>query len=141
MAQISNVRNDGKGYVTTGPKKANSYNVSPVNLVAVPSPGTSLTIKDNANFDFFNAAQTSAGTDLIILDSAHEVGTEVLLFCVSACKVGSTASSGIGINGGTDAQVITMAANSTYRFLKVSATNWICNAFSSAGAVTAPVAA
>jgi hypothetical protein len=141
MAIISNVRNDGKGFVKVGPKKANSYNVSPVNFVATASPGTALTIVDVANYDFFNAAQTSAGTDLIILDSGLEVGTELYLFCVSACKVGCTASSGIGINGGTDSQVITLVANSTYRLFKVNSTNFICEALTLAGVRSVPSAA
>lgn len=141
MPIINNVRNNGKGYVTTGEKKANSYTVSPVNFVATASPGTSLTIKDVANFDFFNVVQTSASTDLVILDSALEVGTEIELYCVSAVKVGSTASSGIGINGGTDAQVVTLAAGSLYTFVKTTATNIVCTAKSAAGAASAPTPA
>ena len=141
MAQISNVRNDGFGYVTTGPKQANSYNVSPVNLVATASPGTILHKKDLANFDFFNAVQTSASTDQIQLNTSISVGAEVWIYCVSACKVGTISGSGITINGGTDAQLVTLAVGSIYRFLKTSATTFICNAFDASAAMTAPTPA
>jgi hypothetical protein len=135
--------NGGNPGLKTGPYQVNSYDVRPTNVVAVATTGYTLNQEDLDNYNFFNAAQTSASTDLIILPSSTAlcpVGTELWFFCVSACKVKAPASSGVGTNGGTDAQGITLAANSTYRFLRVSATNWICNAFSNAGAVTAPTA-
>lgn len=140
MAKISNVRNDGKGHITTGPKNANSYNVKPVNVVATSS-GATLAQSDLDNFDFFNVAQTSAGTDKIFLASGIDIGAEFRLYCVSACKVFPVASSGIGLNGGTDAQAVTLAAGSVYVFLKTIATNIVVQAIDASGVVTSPVAA
>lgn len=141
MAIISNVRNDGNPAVTTGPRKVNSYNVSPANFVATASPGTVITNKDIANFDYFNVVQTSAGTDLIVLSTLFPVGTEIWFYCVSACKVIPTSGDSNTINAGTNGQGITMAAGSLYSFNKTSATTWVCGATSAAGAFTAPTPA
>ena len=147
MAIISNVRNDGNPAVTTGPKKVNSLNVYPLNFVATASPGTPLTGNFTANYDFFNVAQTSAATDLIVFSevlapngqSVLPVGTVLYLYCVSACKVIGAGTN--TFNGGTTVQGITMAAGSLYEYVKTTATAWIVGAYSAAGAFTAPVAA
>jgi hypothetical protein len=139
MAIISNVRNDGKSYITTGPKNANSYNVSPVNFVATASPGTKITVKDSGNYEYFNAAQTSAGTDLIVLDTALPVGTEIWFYCISACKVIPTSGDSNTINGGTNGQGISLVATNLYSFNKTSPTTWICGQTVPAGTFSAPV--
>lgn len=135
-----NVRTGGQPSITLGIKSAGSWNVAPSNLVAT-SAGTQMTISDIDNYEFFNAAQTSAATDLILLPTAAPVGTVINFFCVSACKVKAVAGTGIGTNGGTDAQGITLVANGLARFQRVSASNWIVTAFTSAGAVSAPTPA
>ncbi len=148
MAIISNVRNDGNSAVTTGPKKVNSLNVAPYTIIAVASPnGRVLTAVDIANYDWFNAAQTSAATDQIILSEAVDskgnpqlpIGTIIDFYCVSSCKVLGQGTN--TINGGTNVQGITMAAGSSYEFLKTTATTWVCSAQSAAGAYSAPIAA
>lgn len=141
MAVVSNVRNDGNPAVKTGPKKVNSFNVAPYNIVATPSPGTLITKVDVANYEFFNAVQTSASTDLIQLQSTIGIGDLVVFYCVSACKVGTVSGSGVTVNGGTDAQVITLAVGSMYEFRKTSATTWVCQATDASGAKTSPTPA
>lgn len=137
MARISNVRNDGKGWVTTGNKQVNSYNVSPANFVATAA-GTVIGVKFVDNFDYFQAVQTSASTDLIILDTALPVGTEVQFYCVSACKVIPTSGDSNTINGGLNSQGINMTANNLYQFNKTSPTTWICGQTVPAGTFSAP---
>lgn len=138
MSRIVNTRNNGNSAVRTGEVLVNSKNVDPQTIVATPTAGTILSVAKNDSFDFFNVAQTSAGTDRIRLASGLPVGTTIEMFVVSAVAVGCEASSGQGVNGGTDAQFVSLTANTSAIFRKVSATRWICTAFSTAGAVTSP---
>lgn len=141
MAQIKTSENGGDAMTKTGLVQVNSKNVKPTTTVAVPAPGTAITLQDVKQFDFFPVAQTSAGTDEITLASDLPVGTEIFLHAASACVVSTIASSGIGINGGTDAQGVAIAANGSMRLIKVSATRWIATAFTSAGVSSAPTPA
>lgn len=141
MAKIVNTRNNGNPAIRYGEVVVNSKNVSPTTKVAVATTGTLITVAEVDSFDFFNVAQTSAGTDLIRLASGLAVGTEIVIFAVSAVTVSCEASYGQGINGGTDAQGVALAVNTSSIFRKVSSTRWICTSFSTAGSVTAPTPA
>jgi hypothetical protein len=141
MSKIVNSRNNGNPAIRFGEVLVNSKNVSPTTVVAVATTGTVIRQSDADAFDFFNVAQTSAGTDLIRLASNLPVGTTLEFFVVSAVTVRCEASSGQGINGGTDAQGVALTANTSAILRKVSATRWICTAFSTAGAVSNPTPA
>lgn len=118
----------------------NSKNPDPITTVATAA-GVLIGLPDANPYDFFAVAQTSAGTDSVRLASELPVGTTLEFFAISAFTIKTVTSSGIGINGGTDAQGVAIAANTSAILRKVSATRWICTAFSTAGAVTAPTPA
>lgn len=150
MAQISNVRNDGNGAVTTGPKQVNSYNVAPYTVVATPSGnanqsvpaskgGSVITKTELANFEFFNVNQTSAATDLIVVAPNLPQGTEFQLYATAACKV--IISGTDTINGGTAGQGVTMAATNIYMLNKTSTSAWIVQQQVPAGTTTFPTPA
>lgn len=117
-------------------KRVNSYNVSPITVTATASAGTALDSQIYKNYEFFNTAQTSAGTDRIVLPAGLPVGTELWFSAASAHVI--AAGTGETVNGGTDGQAVAVAANGLIRFLKRSSTAWIANAFTSAGAISNP---
>lgn len=141
MAKSYNVRTGGDPSVTIGVKNINSFNVKPTDVVTSTAPGTLIDLPDLNNYEMFTV--TSGGVaEAIKLPTAAAVGTVVVV------KIGGTAgraypeaSSGVGINGGTDAQYVVLAANSTTKFLRTSATTWIATQFAPAGTVSAPVPA
>jgi hypothetical protein len=136
MSKIINLFNSGKKSVKTGVVKVNSRNVYPTTIVATAS-GTSLGIELFDGYEFFNVAQTSASTDFVRLPDA-EVGTVIELFAVSACKVDASGSQ--TINGVANTTDITLPINTLSRLEKISATRWILTQFSTAGAVSSPIA-
>lgn len=129
----------GKASAESGEFDMTSWNISPDTIVATPtSPGTVFDVSLLDNYDTFNVAQTGAATDIISLPASIPVGTVMRFIAASAIDVESEASSGIGINGGTDAQDVGITAGSYLELRKVTATNWVANQYTSAGAVTAP---
>lgn len=136
-----NVRNGGVPSIQLGIFSANSLNLAPTTYVAIATTGLQLTQSDTDRYDMFNVAQTSAATDLIILPTSAPQGTRLVFYSISAVKIKAAAGSGIGTNGGTDAQGITTVAGDTHEFFKASATNWIVSKTVAAGTITAPVAA
>lgn len=140
MSVFYNTRNNGDPTIPYGIQRTNSRNVSPNTIVATPTTGTLLPLSTLNTFDMFAVAQTSAATDLIILPDAP-IGTEIVFRSISAVKIKAAASSGIGTNGGTDAQGITTVAGDIHVFFRASATNWIVSKTVAAGTVSVPVAA
>lgn len=141
MSTFYNVRNGGKSSVPYGFQKANSRNLKPTTVVALATTGQAITTADLDAFDMFNVAQTSAATDLIILPTDAAQGTQIVFYSISAVKIKAATGSGIGTNGGTDAQGITTVAGDTHVFFKANATNWIVSKTVAAGTVSVPTAA
>ncbi len=142
MSKFYNTRNGGDqsvpyGYLFAGP----SMNVAPATYVALATTGLQLTFSDINKFDLLNVAQTSAATDLIILPTLAPQGTVITFYSISAVKVKAATGSGIGTNGGTDAQGITTVAGDLHEFTKANATNWLVTKKVAAGTTTVPVAA
>lgn len=117
-------------------KRVNSFNVYPITIVATASAGTALGRVLTKNYEFFNVAQTSAGTDLVILPDCPS-GTVIHFYAIStvAIKAGANGS-GLTINNGADTASLTVAATQLARFQKTTATNWVASIVSSANALT-----
>lgn len=129
--------NGGKPSIDAGSlKRVNAFNVYPSTIVATASTGTNLPLTHLDNYEWFNVAQTSAGTDFITLPAAA-VGSVIKLYAISACKVQGQGSD--TINNVAPSTDITLAAGSVSTLTKVSATAWLLVQQSSVGAVTAPV--
>jgi len=142
MSKFYNVRNGGDSSVPYGFLFAGaSMNLAPATYVALPTTGLQLTLSDINKFDLFNVAQTSAATDLIILPTNAPVGTVISFVSISAVKIKAATGSGIGTNGGTDAQGITTVAGDLHEFTRTTATNWVVSKKVAAGTITAPTAA
>lgn len=135
-----NVRNGGIPSVEYGFKLANSYNVAPTTYVALPTTGVAIPLSELDKYDWFTVTQTSAATDLVILPNAP-IGTIIRFFSTTAVRIKAAASSGIGTNGGTDAQGITTVAGDLHEFVRASATNWLVSKVVAAGTVSVPVSA
>ena len=136
--EIVRLGNGGDPQIAAGSlKRVNSYNVAPTTIVATASAGTTMDTQAYKNYEWFNVAQTSAGTDFITLPAAP-VGTEFKFYAISACKVQGTASD--TINGVAPATDITLAAGSLSTIIRVTSTAWLLLHQASNGAVTAPVA-
>jgi hypothetical protein len=128
--------NGGKPTIDAGSlKRVNSFNVYPSTIVATASTGTNLLRSYLDNYEWFNVAQTSAGTDFITLPDAP-VGTVIKLYAVSACKVQGQGSD--TINGVAPSTDITLAAASVSTLTKVTSTAWVLEQQSSAGVQSAP---
>src|SRR5690348_4761617 len=95
--------NGGKPSIDAGSlKRVNAFNVYPSTIVATASTGTNLPLTHLDNYEWFNVAQTSAGTDFITLPAAP-VGSVIKLFAISACKVQGQGSDTInGVAPSTD---------------------------------------
>jgi hypothetical protein len=138
MSKIINLFNSGKKSVKTGVVNVNSRNVYPTTLVALPTTGLALGIDLIDGYEHFNVAQTSAGTDFLTLPVGCPVGTVIEFFAVSACKVEAPGSE--TINGVANTTDITMPINTFSALRKVSTTRWILTQYSTAGAISAPIA-
>lgn len=124
MAKIVNLFNGGKKTIKTGIVRVNSRNVYPTNLVALASTGLSLGLGLPDSYDFFNVAQTSASTDLLILPNS-EIGTLLELYAVSSFTVKAGANgSGLTINGAADTASILVPTGSIITLTKITSTNW-----------------
>lgn len=134
MALIVNLFNRGKRSIKTGLVSVNSRNVWPSTILATPSPGTVISLAMLDSAERFNTAQTSAATDVIVVQAGAPVGTIVEMFASSAHRV--QAASGETINGVTT--TITVAANALIIMRKTSATAWVLTHYASNGALTAP---
>jgi len=129
--------NGGKPSIDAGSlKRVNSFNVYPSTIVATASTGTNLSKSLLDNYEWFNVAQTSAGTDFITLPDAP-IGTVIVFYAISACKVQGQGSD--TINGVAPSTDITMAAGSRSTLVKNTATAWTLTHVAANGAVTAPV--
>lgn len=128
--------NGGKPTIDAGSlKRVNSFNVYPHTVVATATTGTNLSKALLDNYEWFNVAQTSAGTDFITLPDAP-IGTTIKLYAVSACKVQGQGSD--TINGVAPSTDISLAAGSISTLTKTTASAWVLMQQSSAGVVTAP---
>ncbi len=138
MSKVYNVRNGGDPSVLLGQKVVGSYNLAPVGLTATSS-GYQMTQADINNYEIFSVAQTSADTDKILLPVTAPIGTLVVFVATSVARVKAGAdSSGLTINNAADTTSVPLVVGARTEFRKQSATNWACNHFSIAGAVTAP---
>jgi hypothetical protein len=136
--EIYRIGNGGDGAIHAGSlKRANSFNVAPTTLVATASTGTTMDVNSHKNYEWYNVAQTSAGTDFITLP-ASPIGTVFVFYAISACKVQGTASD--TINGVAPSTDITLPAGSRSEIVRNTATTWTLTQYSAAGAVTAPIA-
>lgn len=147
MAKIYNVRNGGDPSISLGMKQIGGYNVFPITVVAT-STGTTIPLNAFQNYEWFNVAQTSAATDYIFLPTNVSptypnlpiagVGYELMVYAVSAMKVKPIVGSGQTINGGTNAQGISIPAGSYADFVQSSTNGWVCQLISATGVVTTP---
>jgi hypothetical protein len=124
---INRTFNFGKPNVTTGQKKVPSLEVYPSTLTAT-STGLAFEPSYLDNYTFFNIAQTSLSTDLIILPSA-DIGTVIKFYAISAASIKAGAdASGLTINGGADTASYAIPAGGFVTAEKVTSTNWIVEA-------------
>ncbi len=136
--EIVRLGNGGDPQIAAGSlKRVNSFNVAPITIVATASAGTTMDTQAYKNYEWFNVAQTSAGTDFITLPAAP-VGTVLMFYAISACKVQGTASD--TINGVAPTTDITLAAGSISEIIRTTATTWVLTHRTTAGVITAPVA-
>ncbi len=139
MAREYNVRNGGVPTISLGLYNVNSLNFAPYTVVATAAPGTVLTQGDIDRFELFTVAQTSAATDLVLLPVVAPIGTKVHFVATSVARIKAGANgSGLTINGAADTLSVPLVVGGLAEFTKISATNWMCQQFSAAGAVTAP---
>jgi hypothetical protein len=135
VARIVNLLNsETYPNINSGTVNVNSGNVYGSNIVATAS-GTTFDISLLSNYDWFNVAQTSAGTDFISLPASIPVGTCIYLYAVSACKVEALTMTINGVAASTD---ITLAASSLSLLRKTTSTTWILNQFAANGTPSAP---
>jgi hypothetical protein len=128
--------NGGKPTIDAGSlKRVNSFNVFPSTVVATATTGTNLSRALIDNYEWFNVAQTSAGTDFITLPDCP-IGTVINLYAVSACKVQGQGSD--TINNVAPTTDITLAASSVSLLRKTTATAWILTQHSNAGVASSP---
>ena len=116
-------------------KRVNAFNVYPSTIVALATTGYTLPITFLDNYEWFNVAQTSAGTDFITLPAAP-VGAVIKLYAISACKVQGQGSD--TINGVAPSTDITLAADSVSTLTKTTSAKWVLIQQAASGAVTAP---
>lgn len=128
--------NGGKPSIDAGSlKRVNSFNVYPSTLVATATTGTTMAKTLLDNYEWFNVAQTSAATDFLTLPDAP-IGSVVVLYAISACKVQGGASD--TINGVAPTTDITLAAGSVSYLRRTTATAWILTQHSAAGVASSP---
>lgn len=138
MARGYNVRNGGVPTISLGLFNVNSLNIAPYTVVATAA-GTLLNQGDIDKFELFTVAQTSAATDLVLLPVVAPIGTKVHFVATSVARIKAGANgSGLTINGAADTLSVPLVVGGLAEFTKISATNWMCQQFSAAGAVTAP---
>jgi hypothetical protein len=141
MAFVYNLFNGGtKPKLRTGLVAVNSLNRYPTTLVATAG-GTQLGLELIDNYEYFVGAQTSAGTDVLLLPDAP-IGTKIFIFANSIFRIKAGANgSGRGINAGADTTSIPTVASALIELTRVSASNWVATQFAAAGTVTAPTPA
>lgn len=140
MAKVYSTENGGYPQIQRGLKLVNSLNLAPVTIVATAA-GTQLTSNDIDNYELFTAAQTSAGTDLILLPNVAQapIGTKVFFAAASIARIKAGANgSGLTINGAADTTSVPLVVGGLAEFTKMSATNWGCQQISSAGVISSP---
>lgn len=142
MSKIYTDNDGGEATNTRGLKVINSYNLSPTTIVAVPAPGTQMTTAQINSFEIFTAAQTGAGTDVILLPTTAPIGTLVVFVAASVCRIkAGLDGSGLTINAAADTLSVPLVVGARTEFRKQSATNWACMHVVAAGTITAPTPA
>lgn len=139
MKIYTNQANDRAG-IRQGEIAVNSWNVSPVTVTATAA-GRALTPLEIDQYDFFNAAQTSASTDSIVLPNSLPVGTEIRIQTASAISIQCPSGSSVLLNNVAAPAKGALAANCTAVLVKVSSTRIIFNQISTLGAWTQPIPA
>ena len=135
MAIIRVLQTDGDGS-KNGQVSVNSYNVDPTAKVA----GTdTIAQSDLKKYDFFNIT-SGAATANVLLNDDIAIGSKFILY------VGSNGMEIIGggaglLNGGTAAQVIDIAADSSAIIYKSATNAYVVQQLTAAGALTAPTPA
>jgi hypothetical protein len=136
MAIVRSTLNGGKG-LKVGDVSVNAYNVAPVAKVA----GTdAISAEDLKTADFFNVT-SSAATANITLNEDIPVGSQFVLQVGANGMEIVTEGATDTMNGGTAAQVIDIAASSSAIVFKPTATTYVVEQVTAAGARTAPTPA
>lgn len=140
--EIYRIGNGGKPTIASGSlKRVNALNVSPQAAIVATAAGLTFDITLLDNYEFFNVAQTSAGTDFIILPDTLAVGAVIWLQAASAISIACPTGSTVTLNNVAAPAKGAIAANSTAKIIKVSPTRIIFHQYANTGAVTAPTPA
>jgi len=92
------------------------------------------------NYDTFQIQQDSADTDFITLKADLPIGTQIQFYGVGGSNVTieSEVGSGIGFNGGAEAQGIVQQPGALTVFRKLEATNWLVSRVDQNGNMNQP---
>lgn len=139
MVIYSNETTD-RATIRQGFVNVNSQNVSPVTITATAA-GRALTQTEWEGYDMFNVAQTSAGTDSIVIPNSLPVGTRLFFQAASAISIQCPSGSSVLLNNVAAPAKGALAINCTAEIFKVSATRIIFNQISTLGAISQPIPA
>jgi hypothetical protein len=132
--------NGGRSTIASGSlKRVNALNVSPQAALVATAAGLTFNIYDLDNYEMFDVAQTSAGTDFIILPDTLPRGAVIWLQAASAISIACPTGSSVTLNNVAAPAKGTIAANATALIIKVSPTRIIYTQYTSAGVASAPV--
>jgi hypothetical protein len=137
---IFNNETSDRGTIRQGFVNVNSQNVSPTTITATAS-GRALTQTEWEGYDMFNVAQTSAGTDSIVIPNSLPVGTRLFFQAASAISLQCPSGSSVLLNNVAAPAQAALAINTTVEIFKVSATRVIFTQRSTLGAATNPIPA
>lgn len=139
MKIFNNETTDRKS-IRQGLIEVNSLNVAPTTLVATAA-GTLIPLNLIDQFDMFNVAQTSAGTDSIRIPNALPQGADLVFQATSAVSVGCPSGSSVLLNNVAAPAVIAVPANNTLRIFKASPTRIVAELVNTLGVISSPVPA
>ncbi len=137
MVIYSNETSD-RASIRQGFVNVNSQNLSPVSITATAA-GRVLTRQEWEAYDMFNVAQTSAGTDSIVIPDSMPVGTRLFFQAASAISFNCPTGSSVLLNNVAAPAKGALAINTTGVLFKVSPTRVIFNQISTLGATTQPI--
>jgi hypothetical protein len=129
-----------RGTIRTGLVNVNSLNLSPTTITAT-SAGRALTQAEWDGYDFFNATQTSASTDSIVIPNAMPVGTKLVFQAGAALSFNCPSGSSVLLNNVAAPAKAAITANQTVIITKVSSTRVILQTISTLGAFGSPIPA
>lgn len=127
-----------RGSIRQGFANVNSLNLSPTTITALAA-GRAITKAEWDGYDMFNVAQTSAGTDSIVLPDIMPVGTQLFFQATAAFSINCPSGSSVLLNNVAAPAKAAIAINTSALVTKVSTTRIIIQVFTTLGASAAVV--